>query len=89
MQTFNLRRTSTAKSNPVAESTTNVNVAAILEKANAIRQVIEVLYLFLLFSEFYEQSSKSQIHYYFLVCASQHQKFSSLLIDPFPSAELE
>ncbi|XP_073110686.1 SCAR-like protein 2 isoform X2 [Elaeis guineensis] len=37
-KTFNLRRTTTSKPTVVSQPTTNVNVAAILEKANAIRQ---------------------------------------------------
>lgn len=37
-KTFSLRRTTTAKPTNVSQPTTNVHVAAILEKANAIRQ---------------------------------------------------
>ncbi|ONK80091.1 uncharacterized protein A4U43_C01F13800 [Asparagus officinalis] len=37
-KSFNLRHTSSTKPSPVSQATTNTNVAAILEKANAIRQ---------------------------------------------------
>ncbi|PKA58933.1 SCAR-like protein 2 [Apostasia shenzhenica] len=40
-QAFNLRRTSTSRPSFVPQPTTNVNVAVILEKANAIRQNID------------------------------------------------
>ncbi|MCI00783.1 SCAR-like protein [Trifolium medium] len=39
-KSFNLRPTVTGKSNATAGPTTNVKVTAILEKANAIRQVV-------------------------------------------------
>lgn len=39
MQTFNLRRTNASKTDTSSQSTANSNVVAILEKANAIRQV--------------------------------------------------
>lgn len=39
MQTFNLRRTNASKTDTSLQSTANSNVVAILEKANAIRQV--------------------------------------------------
>ncbi|KAJ7968706.1 protein SCAR3-like isoform X2 [Quillaja saponaria] len=39
-RSFNLRRTATEKTNVTAGSSTNVNVTAILEKANAIRQAV-------------------------------------------------
>jgi hypothetical protein len=38
-QSFNLRHTEKEKKEPVVRPVTNINVAAILEKANAIRQV--------------------------------------------------
>jgi hypothetical protein len=43
MQTFNLRRTNASKTDGSSQSTANSNVVAILEKANAIRQVSIVL----------------------------------------------
>ena len=43
MQTFNLRRTNASKTDGSSQSTANSNVVAILEKANAIRQVGMVL----------------------------------------------
>ena len=43
MQTFNLRRTNAPKTDTSSQSTANSNVVAILEKANAIRQVSIVL----------------------------------------------
>lgn len=46
MQTFNLRRTNASKTDASSQSTANSNVVAILEKANAIRQVSIVLIFF-------------------------------------------
>lgn len=43
MQTFNLRPTNASKTDGSSQSTANSNVVAILEKANAIRQVSIVL----------------------------------------------
>ena len=45
MQTFNLKRTNAPKTDTSSQSTANSNVVAILEKANAIRQVSIVLML--------------------------------------------
>ncbi|KAH0450410.1 hypothetical protein IEQ34_021102 [Dendrobium chrysotoxum] len=42
-KTLNLRRTATSRSSFVAQPTANNRVAAILEKANAIRQVLHIL----------------------------------------------
>ena len=46
LQSFNLRRTdSMEKNEPALRPAANINVAAILEKANAIRQVRHHLFM--------------------------------------------
>lgn len=62
LQAFNLRRTTTSKPSITSETAPNASVSAILEKANAIRQVSFVFIICYLFFFLFSYDLRS-LHY--------------------------